>query len=174
MNNFSKTMLEIKEHYSNSTTPYKFKTPIQPSNDPLPDDALAAQNYFHLENTGFSNHQENAISNNSETYTETKNYADFKSRMEKNRDEAKERANAFIDEYTNKMVESGTQHPEIQDNILDTFEKTLKFFSNEVMKKIADFATKVIDNIVKWVTEVFQKIKDTFFDVVNIIENFFN
>ncbi|GAA0696382.1 hypothetical protein GCM10008904_00330 [Paraclostridium ghonii] len=174
MKHFEKTMHEIRDHYRHSSKPYKFKTPINQSNEPLPDDAIAAQNYFHLENSGFSNHQENYITNSSQNYIETKDYNDFKSKMEKNREEAKKRANAFIDEYTDKMIASGNSHPESQESITSIFSKSLEFFTEEVMIKIADFITELIDKIKKWIHTVIKNIEDTFFNLVKVIENFFD
>lgn len=173
MNDFAKTMHEIKEHYKSSTTPYKFKTTLRASNAPLPEDVMKTQNDFKSQNTDFSNSQQNSITESSKKYTDSKNYDDFKARMEKNREEAKKRADAFIDEYTNKMIAAGDKHPEHQESIASICESTLQFFSQEVMKKIADFVADVVNNIVKWVKEVFQKIKDTFLSVENAIANFF-
>lgn len=174
MENFRETMLAIKQHHSTSIEPFVFAFALKTSEAPLPDAVAQATNNFHSSTTDFSNDQQTVLTNNSQSYTNDKNYNSFKEKMEANAAAAKQKSDAAIDRYTDDMITAGEQHPEHQDAIANTYSTVLNFFNNNVINKIADFAANIVSSIVQWVDQVFSKIKDFFTNAADEIGGFFS
>lgn len=93
--------------------------------------------------------------------------------MNQNKEDAKTKATKAIDDYYQKMIDIGNKHPEAQSQIITIVNKTTAFFMG-ILRSIQDFIVKLVDNIIKWVKEVFNKITEHFSVIAKAAISFFS
>ncbi|AMB88167.1 hypothetical protein AWM79_23975 [Pseudomonas agarici] len=100
------------------------------------------------------------------------NVDEYKKKLDKLREKDKKNAEEHIDKMYDEAIVEIENHPESASAVVGFMEAFGGKF-NEVLNTVKTFIMDLAKNIMKWVGEVFSKIKDTFNKVVGFISGWF-
>ncbi|MGP3004499.1 hypothetical protein [Serratia bockelmannii] len=85
----------------------------------------------------------------------------FSAKLDKLKEEAKEKSLKNIEKIFNAASEIGEAHPEAQNTILFVLEKVGNLF-HELMDKVVNFIVGIVQDVVKWIKNAWDSITSVF------------
>ncbi|MBY0430035.1 MAG: hypothetical protein K2Q10_02465 [Rhodospirillales bacterium] len=98
--------------------------------------------------------------------------SNFKEQLERRREAAKEQAVKNVDKIYDTALEIGTQHPELQNQVLSVTDIISGLF-NKLFGKVADFISGIVKAVVEWLKNAWESIKNTFSSIGSWISSWF-
>lgn len=97
---------------------------------------------------------------------------DFISKMEEQRNRAKENASKNIDKIYNEAISIGKEHPQLQGMIAGLMDTIGQLF-NELISKLVDFVAGIVKSVVAWLTTAWKSINNFFSGVGSWVSSWF-
>lgn len=101
-----------------------------------------------------------------------KDIDDFRSKMERQRLEAKENASKNIDKVYDEAIKLGEENPNMQGAISSLMDVVGNLF-NDLVSKIVDYVVGIVKSIREWLTRAWESIRSFFGGVTSWISNWF-
>ena len=108
--------------------------------------------------TNFAQQQHDFVQAQTNKVQASHDTSSFAAAMNAQRQKAKQDSDAHIDDTYNKLINIGTQHPELQSQILSVTQKIGLFFTT-LLANVGAFFTNIYNKIVGWINSAVDWIK---------------